>query len=239
MPLCSRFITMVGLLVASTGCGSNAPVPVAEPERHVPVAQQQRPEPIVQQRPPEPEVQQQPPAQLVPERPAVQPAQVDVREISKQETRDFISDKCKKLMVDIVEGDEVVQRSESSLSFKKDGTLVVNYKYESISGMTVGDVLVVMLEVSLKDLNPKRCALHYYGGAGCNGIDLYATGDKESFKGTQQYTTRKEPDAKPSPYATNYIHFLLRESERTEKQIVRALTHLIELEGGKPDPFED
>lgn len=181
-----RSFTLLCLIAGTVGCESSSPEPkAAQAEAPVPAAQHQAAvqltaQPLVAPAEPDPiqaaeqardgQVPLPRPriAQPDPVQPAEQAPHEDPLATEKQETRDFISEKCMKLKVNIYEGNELVVRGESSLSFKKDGTLLVKTKRENLSGEVKGDVLLSEYEVSLKDLNPRRCVLFFYGGAGCN-----------------------------------------------------------------------
>lgn len=232
---------MLCLLVASSGCD---PVPVVHQQPPVAVVQQQPPLPVIQQQPAVPIAPERPDVQPAPERPAVEPAQVDERETEKQETRNFIVDKCKDMGCDIREaggGMRVTCRREASLSFKKDGILVINEKHVYFSGLNNGKTFYQVYEIVLKDMNPRRVTLERYPGIDqyseiMDFLEMYTTGEKDRIKWTQPDGPNIED---PHPFMRHDIYFLLNQNERTRRQLVKAFTHLIELEGGKPDPFED
>lgn len=214
MRIDTRLITTLLLLVATAGCGGGTTSP-------------------------EPVAQQQPPVQLAQQPADVPPAQVNSQEMAKQEARDFIADKCKHIVCNVTGGGtQVYDRHDTSLSFKHDGTLVIHEKFEYLSGPQKGVMVISVDEVVLKDLNPRRVKLGLasHQSSGFDSIDMTTTGEIKSIKST---LTSGPNDDTPEFVKKNYVYFMLNQGERTHQQLVKAFTQLIELEGGKPDRFED
>ena len=150
---------------------------------------------------------------------------------SREETQAFITEKGKNLVYDSYYNGKHFARTETSLIFAKDGTLV---RTEKITDMEGGRYVETYTdEIVLKTLNPKRVT-----GEKTKAfmVYMYTTGDKEMIKRT---ITSNNPKNEPTRNVTVERSHISTNDERVGNQLVKAIRHLIELEGGKPELFEE